>query len=110
MSGWYELKNYSNGTCRFYLYSRDGQRLLQSAVYPDSVSAEQTIEAIQNRCGTVERFKKGIHSGGKNYFVLRGAGNTELLTSHLYDSESALERAISLISSVAQTGELKKAA
>ncbi|MFU5002039.1 YegP family protein [Pseudomonas paraeruginosa] len=110
MGSWYELKANTSGTFRFRLKSGDGSTLLESGLYDDRETVERAIGEFRRHCGQEERYQKLIHSGGKNYFVLRGAEKEVLVTSHLYDSEAARREAISLIAEVGQTTLVKDAA
>ncbi|HEQ0195580.1 MULTISPECIES: DUF1508 domain-containing protein [Pseudomonas] len=110
MSSWYELKTNTSGTFRFRLKSRDGSTLLESGLYQDREAVEKAVVEFRRHCGQEERYQKLIHSGGKNYFVLRGAEKEALITSHLYDSEVARREAIAVIAEVGQTTLVKDAA
>lgn len=107
MSAWFELKQYGSGACRFLLKTKEAQTMLQSDRYPCRDSAEAALGLFRAHCSFAERYVKKISAGGKPYFKLK-SGNEVILTSHLYDSEEALERAIGEIASVGTTDRVQR--
>ncbi|MGE7959575.1 DUF1508 domain-containing protein [Pseudomonas sp. NPDC089530] len=96
MSGWFELKQYGGGACRFLLKSKDAQTMLQSGRYPCRDSAEAAIALFRSHCTSASHYEKKMAPGGKSYFNLK-AGKEVILVSHLYDSEPTRESAIETI-------------
>jgi uncharacterized protein YegP (UPF0339 family) len=109
MSGWFELRKNSGGTWRLRLKAADAQTLLDTGVYPDRGAAESAIASFRENCAHEERYVRRIDSSGKNYFKLRCARKEIIARSHLYDSESTLQRAIETIMRVGQTQVVKEA-
>lgn len=107
MPGWYEIKELSSGNRRFLLKNSAHGTLLESLAYPTKEAAEQAIGSLRSCCGSVDRFKRQMSPGGKNFFVIRDNTGAELLKSKLYDSEAAREQAIATIAQAGLSTELR---
>lgn len=55
----------------------------------------------------MDRYKRFMHSCGKNYFSLRDKFNKEILVSHLYDSEASRDKAMERIAEMGKSKEIK---
>ncbi|SDI26974.1 Uncharacterized conserved protein YegP, UPF0339 family [Pseudomonas delhiensis] len=107
MSSWYEVKANSTGTFRFRLRCPEGRMLIESSAYDSKNDAVGAIERMSQVCASPDRYKRVIHSSGKNYFSLKDKANEEIITSHLYDSERARDQAMELIAQMGQSKEVK---
>ncbi|MDH4557332.1 DUF1508 domain-containing protein [Pseudomonas sp. BN417] len=109
MSSWFELRKNTAGTWRLRLKAADAQTLLDTGVYENRGAAEEAMVLFRENCMHEERYARRIDSSGKNYFKLRAANKEVIARSHLYDSESTLEKAIETIMRVGATQQVKEA-
>lgn len=107
MSSWYEVKSNSTGTFRFRLRCPEGKMLIESCAYDSEEDAVSAIKSMNQACASPDRYKRFIHSSGKNYFSLKDKTNKEIIVSHLYDSEATREHAMDLIGQMGQSKEIK---
>ena len=107
MPGWYEIKELSSGNRRVLLKNTAHGTLLETLAYPTQEAAEQAINSLRSSCAAVERYKRQMSPGGKNFFVIRDNTGAELLTSKLYDSEAARDQAIATIAPAGLSSELR---
>jgi uncharacterized protein YegP (UPF0339 family) len=107
MPGWYEIKELSSGTRRVLLKNTAHGTLLESHAYPTQEAAEQAIASLRSSCAAVERYKRQMSPGGKNFFVIRDNTGAEVHKSKLYDSEAAREQAIAVIAQAGLSTELR---
>ncbi|MGF6695356.1 YegP family protein [Pseudomonas sp. D(2018)] len=107
MSSWYEVKANSTGTFRFRLRCPEGKMLIESSTYESKNEAISAIELMSKVCANPDRYKRFIHSSGKNYFSLKDKANKEIIASHLYDSEATRDKAMEFIAQMGQSKEVK---
>jgi uncharacterized protein YegP (UPF0339 family) len=81
--------------------------LIESPAYDSKDDAVSAIESMSQVCASPDRYKRFIHSSGKNYFSLKDKANKEIIVSHLYDSEATRDRAMEFIAQMGQSKEVK---
>lgn len=78
-----------------------GNTLLTSEGFPDEISAVDSVEEIKAALQFESNFKKMKTMTGGHYFTLTGKIRNIIGTSPSYESESELDRAISLVKRLA---------
>ncbi|WP_275286922.1 YegP family protein [Halomonas elongata] len=97
MSGYYELKQATDGQYHFTLKAGNHEVILSSERYTTRSAAENGIESCQNNCGNDSRYDRKESVSGQPYFNLKAANGQVIGTSEMYSSVSARENGISSV-------------
>jgi uncharacterized protein len=98
MSAKYEIHKSSDSQFFFNLHSANGEKILTSELYKAKASAYVGIEAVRKNAPHDARYDRRVDVSKKSYFVLKAAGNNEVIgRSESYSTDAAMENGIAAV-------------